>query len=210
MELRDAITQITQIRSQMARTERLRALRAVPVAISGVLALIAALTQHAWLLDPQNNFSAYLTLWVGAATLSAILAGVEMTVRCRMADSSLNRATSLLAVEHFAPCLVAGALVTCIVPATAPESAWMLPGLWQILFGLGLFASHRLLAQPALLVAAFYLISGSLCLTMGPAALEPWAMGVPFCVGQLATAAVLYWTVERAEAAEQKQSERLS
>jgi hypothetical protein len=27
--------------------------------------------------------------------------------------------------------------------------------------------------------------------------LSPWAMGVPFGVGQLLAAAVLYWTLER-------------
>jgi hypothetical protein len=27
--------------------------------------------------------------------------------------------------------------------------------------------------------------------------LEPWCMGLPFAVGQLAAAAILYWTLER-------------
>jgi hypothetical protein len=42
-------------------------------------------------------------------------------------------------------------------------------------------------------------ISGIMCLALarGDAALSPWAMGAPFGLGQLATAAVLYWTLER-------------
>jgi hypothetical protein len=48
-------------------------------------------------------------------------------------------------------------------------------------------------------VAVFYLTTGlgTLALTQGQRALNPWAMGLPFCVGQLLAAAVLYRTLER-------------
>ena len=70
----------------------------------------------------------------------------------------------------------------------------MLPGLWQILFSLGIFASCRLLPRATFGVAVFYLASGLTCLALarGDAAFSPWAMGFPFGVGQLLAAAVLY------------------
>ncbi len=70
----------------------------------------------------------------------------------------------------------------------------MLPGLWQIFFSLGIFASCRLLARATFWVAVFYLGTGLtvLALARGEAALSPWAMGLPFGVGQLLAAAVLY------------------
>ena len=43
MELREALTQITEIRLQLARTEVFRGYRAMPVAFSGGVALLAAL-----------------------------------------------------------------------------------------------------------------------------------------------------------------------
>ena len=48
-------------------------------------------------------------------------------------------------------------------------------------------------------VAVFYLMTGlgTLALMQGQRALNPWAMGLPFCVGQLLAAAVLYQTLER-------------
>ncbi|HEY8504955.1 MAG TPA: hypothetical protein VIL46_10260, partial [Gemmataceae bacterium] len=81
----------------------------------------------------------------------------------------------------------------------APQSAWMLPGLWQILFSLGVFASCRLLPRAVFGVAVFYLFSGLavLIVAQGEHALSPWAMGLPFGVGQFGAAAVLYWTLER-------------
>ena len=76
MELREALTQISEIRLQLARTEVFRGLRALPVAMSGLLALAAAGFQAAWLPRPVEHLSAYLTLWIGAAVLSLKLSEV--------------------------------------------------------------------------------------------------------------------------------------
>ena len=46
MELREALTQITEIRLQLARTEVFRGYRAMPVAFSGGVALLAAVIQR--------------------------------------------------------------------------------------------------------------------------------------------------------------------
>jgi hypothetical protein len=199
MELRDALTQISEIRRQMARTEVFRGYRAVPVAFSGVLALGAAAIQAAWIANPQEELPAYLALWVGAAVASTVGAGTEMILRARQSLSPWRREITWLAVEQFLPCLVAGGLLTLVLVRFAPESLWMLPGLWQILYSLGVFASCRLLPRATFVVAVFYLATGltSLALARGPAALSPWAMGLPFGIGQLLAATVLYRTLER-------------
>jgi hypothetical protein len=199
MELREALTQIAEIRLQMARTEVFRGYRALPVAFSGLLALLAGVGQAAWIGNPQESIAAYLTLWVGAAVLSALAAGAEMAVRMRTNSSALSREITLLAVGQFAPCLLAGGLVTIVLASVAPETLWVLPGIWQILFSLGIFASYRLLPRATFGVAVFYLAAGIACLMLGRGdnALSPWAMALPFGFGQLYAAAVLYWTLER-------------
>ncbi len=199
MELREALTQITEIRLQMARTEVFRGYRAVPAAFSGVVALLAAAVQSLAVQDPVQQINAYLGLWIGAAVISGMSAVLEMGVRARNATSPLTRELTFLAMEQFCPCLVAGALVTMVVVHSAPESAWILPGLWQVLYSLGIFASCRLLPRSMFGVAVFYLLTGlgTLTLMQGQRALSPWAMGLPFCVGQLLAAAVLYRTLER-------------
>src|SRR5262249_20673037 len=147
MELRDALTQISEIRRQMARTEVFRGYRAVPVAFSGVLALVAAAIQATWIAEPERETAAYLALWVGAAVVSAIGAGTEMALRARQSLSPWRREITWLAAEQFLPCLVAGGLLTLVLVRYSPESLWMLPGLWQILYSLGVFASCRLLPR---------------------------------------------------------------
>ena len=181
MELHEALTQISEIRHQMARTEVFRGFRALPVAFSGLLAVSAAFAQAAWLPDPELRIPEYLVLWVGTAVVSGLAAGSEMLWRTRGPASWLRREITWLAVEQFLPCLAAGALLTLVLVRSAPESLWMLPGLWQILFSLGVFASCRLLPKATFGVAIFYLVAGlaSLAFARGGGGALPLGDGGP-------------------------------
>jgi hypothetical protein len=199
MELRDALTQITEIRLQLARNEVFRGYRAMPVAFSGGIAVLAAFIQSMTIPEPVAEIGPYLVLWIGAAFVSLMATGLEMMIRARNSRSVMTRQLTWLALEQFCPSLLAGALVTVVLVRTAPESVGMLPGLWQIMCALGIFASCRLLPRPTFWVAVFYLGTGLAVLAMahGPMALSPWSMGLPYGVGQLLAALVLYRTLER-------------
>jgi hypothetical protein len=201
MELREAMTQIAEIRLRMAQTEVFRGYRAAEVAFSGCLAFAAAGLQPYVAPEPVHQVVPYLSLWVGAAVVSALVAGTGMVMRALNPASAWRRRFTWMAVEQFVPCLVAGGLVTAVLALHAPEALWILPGLWQVLFSLGIFASCQLLPRATFGVGVFYLVSGLLCLTVarGEAALSPWAMGIPFGLGQLLAAGVLYWTLERGD-----------
>ncbi len=73
-----------------------------------------------------------------------------------------------------------------VIVRRASESAWMLPGLWAILFSLGIFASCRLLPRTVLIVGIWYLAAGVVALEFGQgnAALSPWLMGITFGIGR--------------------------
>ncbi len=199
MELRDALTQITEIRLQLSRNEVFRGYRAMPVAFSGGVAALAAFIQSVTMPEPIVQIGPYLELWIGAAVVSLLATGLEMMIRARNSSTTMTRELTWLALEQFCPALVAGALVTVVLVRSAPESVWMLPGLWQIIFALGIFASCRLLPRPTFWVAVFYLGTGlaALSLAHGDRALTPWSMGLPFGVGQVLAALVLYRTLER-------------
>lgn len=197
MELRDAIEQITTIRTQLAATERLRSLRAVPVALSGAMAFLAAVAQGRLIADPAAEPDRYLLLWLGTALLSGIAASVEVARRAHRSESALGLANARLAALQFLPSIVVGAVVTAFVATRLPELLWILPGLWQLLFGLGNLAAQQLLPIPARFVGGMFLASGACCLWLGERALDPWAMGLPFAAGQTALAAILWWHHER-------------
>jgi hypothetical protein len=199
MELQEALAQIAEIRARISRTDTFRGYRSATVAFSGTLAIAAGVVQAICIADPQQNVSAYLTLWISAAALSLVVTGFEMALRCRHAASSWTTRITLMAVEQFLPCVLAVAIVTTVLVRVARESLWMLPGLWAILFGLGVFASYRLLPRPVFWVGGFYLFAGGVLLAIGPGehALSPWAMAATFGTGQLLSAMILYLTLER-------------
>src|SRR5947207_11125808 len=103
MDLREALTQISEIREQVARTEVFRGYRAVPVAFSGLLALGVAAFQSAWLGDAAAHIEAYLALWVGAALLSMLATAVEMLLDSQRRRTSLVFETAWLALGQFLP-----------------------------------------------------------------------------------------------------------
>ena len=88
---------------------------------------------------------------------------------------------------------MAGALLTFVIVKTGPHAVGTLPGLWAILFSLGLFASLRLLPRAMMGIACYYLFGGLFAVSLegSPSALGPWTMPLLFGVGQLLTAAIL-------------------
>ena len=200
MDLHDALTQITEIRRQLARTEVFRGYRAVPIAFSGVLALVVAAAQALWLPQPAEQVADYLILWIGAAVVSMVAMGIGLILDYRRNTSPLAHSTIALAVGQFLPCVAAGGLVVFVLwHHRSQEALEMLPGLWAILFGLGIFASYRLLPRATFWVGVYYLVTGSFSLAwaQGEYAFSPLAMAIPFGVGQLLAAAIIYWTLER-------------
>lgn len=203
MQLDQALRQISDIRRQMARSEIFRGYRSVTVACSGAAGVLAAAFQSRWVAEPALDVGRYLALWVGIAAVSLAVAGAEMVYRSRRAGTSVARRQALLAAEHFLPCVVVGALLTLCVHRAAPQAAWMLPGLWSLLYGMGVFASARLLPRAVLWVGVYYVLCGCGCLVWGQGerGFSPWLMGISFGGGQLLSAAVLYWTLERSDGA---------
>src|SRR3954471_5477327 len=199
MQLDEALAQISQIRQRMAESQVFRGYRSVTTAFTALVAVVAAAAQARLVPQPEQQLNAYLALWCGAAFVGAAVVGLEIAVRCARSGSPLQRQITLVVVDQFAPALVAGALLTFVVARFAPAAGWMLPGLWAVLFSMGLFASRRFLPRGVFALGAYYLLAGLACLTFDtPAtALSPWVMGGLFGAGQLLTAAFLYWTLER-------------
>ena len=199
MELHEALARISEIRAHVARVETFRGFRAVTVAFSGLLTLVGAGWQAFRLPDVEHNIAGYLTLWIGIALVSLAVTGLEIGFRCHRAASPWTTRLTVMAVEQFVPCVLTGALMTFVLVLYAAQSLWMLPGLWSIVFGLGVFAACRLLPRAIFWVAGYYVIAGAACLafSQGADAFSPWAMVGTFGVGQLAAAAILYFALER-------------
>jgi hypothetical protein len=201
-ELDRALADITAIRSQLARGTQFRGYGPMTVAATGFVAMGAAALQALWLPDPESALLEYVGIWVATAAISTFLIGIEMVARSRRIHSGLADEMIHAATEQFVPAGVAGALLTFVLFRFAPQSLWMLPGLWQIVFSLGIFASCRSLPRPMFAAGVWYLAAGlaSLAWANGVNAYSPWAMAVPYGIGQLFIAAVLYRSVGDSDA----------
>lgn len=207
MELREALNQVAEIRQRMAEAETFRGYRAVPSAFSGLLAIGAGLLQARFVPGTGDVGLNYVLYWAAVAALSLGASVIVMWLRDRVLKET-GTATRT-GVTPLMPSLVAGACVTVVLVRLAPEALWLLPGFWQLFYSQGLFASCRTLPRPLFAVPSFYLTAGlcTLCLARGSNALSPWAMALPFGVGQLLAAATLYWTLERHDRAEETDTE---
>ena len=192
-DLERALADITAIRSQLARGTQFRGYGPVTVAATGLLALLAAAVQALYLPDPAARPFAYLILWSGMAVLAVIITAAEMIARSRREHGGLADEMLCAAVEQYIPAGVAGTLLTVVLYRFASDSLTLLPGLWQVVFSLGVFASMRSLPSGMFAVGVWYLSAGLASLALAQAApFSPLAMAIPFGAGQFLMAFVLY------------------
>lgn len=201
-ELNKALAEIQLIRGQLARSAVFRGYGPTTVAATGLLAILAASAQSHWIHDSSQNLVAYLAIWVATAAVSMAVICGETIFRARRVHSGLATDMVQSALQQFFPPIVAGLLLTIVLWRYAPQCQWMLPGLWQVLFSMGVFASCRLLPRGIFAVGLWYLAAGLFCLALGGTrALAPWAMGIPFGVGQLLVAGVLHFAYRNSDEA---------
>ena len=199
MQLHEALTQISEIRQRMAQAQTFRGFRAASAAFSGLVTFAGCLIQTLYIPDPTHRLDHYLALWIIVAGISAAAGATEIATRLWRIRSTLQRQSTLHAVETLTPGIIAGAMVTFVLMNVDPQFAWMLPGLWAIFFSLSLFSASRVLPRPIAISAGYYMIVGLLCLRFArhESALSPWTMAATFGMGQLIAAGVLYWSLER-------------
>jgi len=192
-DVETALSDIERIRDQLAATTRFRGFTPSIAATTGLLALALAAVQSA---QPglTGDTRLYFVAWILLAIISGCLIGADAVIRARalhrgMAESMIN--TTL---RQFIPAGAAGAVSALVLLGRAPEAAWLLPGLWQLLIALGIFAGLSNLPRRMIWAAGCYFLCGSMTLALNSAmtAPSPWAMGIPFGFGQLLVAAILH------------------
>ena len=193
-DLDKALADILAIRSQIAAGTAFRGYGPATIALTAGLALATAVLQFVWLDNPTAHPLTFFAGWTVCAIVSSGVIWVEMQARSRRHHSGLADAMIQQAIEQFLPSAAAGAMFAIMLGKFAPESLWMLPGLWQVLVSLGVFASTRSLPRMVVFAGAWYFVAGFAALVVASQthALSPWTMGLPFVIGQLLLAAILY------------------
>lgn len=190
-----ALSDIANIRRQLAAGTMFRGFGPAVMAATGVLALATAGAQTVWPAVLAPNPLILLGCWIVTAVVAAALIGAETLARTRRHHGGLADAMLWSAIQQFLPAGFAGMAVALVLAEFAPEALWVLPGLWQVFVALGIFAFARSMPPMVSAVGGWYFLAG--LGTMAAAAmaggLSPWHMGLPFAVGQFLLAAVLHF-----------------
>jgi hypothetical protein len=193
MESRQAAAQIDFIWAQVVRTECFRGYRPATVAVTGLLGLFAALAQSHLVPEPARDAERYVSLWASVAVASLSISLLEVGLSYLRSESQIERRLTRRALQQFLPCLVAGAFLTLVIAEHDRGRIVLLPGLWALCFGMGIFASVPFVTPAVGWIGLYYFAAGGLALWYadGALALSPLLMGSTFGVGQLLMATVL-------------------
>src|SRR5438067_8902261 len=168
MRVSDALGQIAHIHEQLAKAEVYRGFHPQCVAASGLLGLAAAAVQP-WMI--ADDSTAFVRFWLVVAAACGA-AGVSATVQAYFGrDDEFARRRTRRVAGQFAPCVAAGVAVTVLLPRGGPDAVALLPGLWAVVFSLGVFAARPYLPHATGWVGLFYLGGGALLLAAPPAEL---------------------------------------
>jgi hypothetical protein len=188
MHVRDALDRLDAIHDHLARAEEYRGFRAAGVAAAGVVGPLGAALQP--LITGPDRF---VTFWAAVAAVAGALGGGPAVYAYLASEDEFARRRTRRVFAQFMPCVLVGAAVAVAAAKAGPAAVVLLPGLWAVLFGMGLLAARPYLPPAVGWVAGFYLAAGCGLLIWSAGETEPsgWAVGGVFGVGHLAAAVVL-------------------
>jgi hypothetical protein len=197
MDFSRALTQIAEIHQQIAKGEVYRGYRSLPIAASGVVGLGAA-----WLQTPgmgASNPIEFVIYWAAVGACAGFIGVSEIVYNYIVHENMIERRRTRQVIGQFMPSVLAGALIAVALVHLSADFVPLLPGIWAICFGVGVFASRPYLPRASGFVALFYYAAGVALLWIGGGGetLNGWRVGGTFGVGQLFAALVLYWNLER-------------
>ena len=198
-DLNQALVDIRNIRRQVAEATEFRGYGPLTLSATALLAVLAGAAQSYWIAEPASHPVQYVALWLTTAILCAALIATQMLTRAKRLHSGLADEMIRMAVVQFFPAAVAGALLPFVLLRVTHDVFWMLPGLWQIVFSLGVFASCRCLPQYMYMAGVWFLLSGLGCIALGDArALVPSTMSGAYGIGMLLVAVIHYFSARKA------------
>lgn len=197
METKNALEQILEIHTHLAKSEIFRGYRATQTMCIGIAALVFAIIQ-AQFFKPSDAVS-FVKSWIIFGTGIVIWVGSNLLYQYIVNENSLKRYQTIIVARQFLPSLVAGFILTFIMITIGEKGVIFLPGIWSLLFGLGLISMLPYLPKLVMGVGAFYLVAGSLLvyIVRFGMSLSPWGMGLTFGLGNIASAIILYFNIEK-------------
>jgi type IV secretory pathway TrbD component len=197
MDVNNAISQISEINRYLAKSELFYGYKPGIVMSVGIVAFIMAAVQT-WLIVPASDMIFLIQWFIAGSVISIIIFG-NILFNYLKSKSNFEIQQMSRVFLQFVPSLAAGFIITSVLFFLDNSAIKYLPGLWAILFSLGIFSMRPYLPRMVGYVALFYLIAGGimLCLANYDLSFSPWCMGATFGTGHLFAALILKLNIER-------------
>lgn len=193
-DIERALSQISDIKSQLAASTRFRGYAPEAVATIGFVSAVVVIAQ---LIFPSNLAASDIQIaliWGGVLLINACAITIEAVARSRRQHGGMAGAMLRGATLATMPITLIGIVIGGVVLLYAPEVAWLLPGLWQMHVGVVGFSSYSILPHKIIWPALWYLVSGAVVLLVSAlnGSVSILLAGVPFVVGHFWIARLLY------------------
>jgi len=199
--LNKALSDIADIREQIAAARLFRGFGPLVIGLTGGLALCVMILQLQY---PEKFFAdidIFMLVWGLTAFCSLFFIVAEMWALSQRHHRSMAFGMVRKVAEGFLPSLLTGAIIGVILIGQKSDFAAYLPSLWQYMIAIGLFASMGSLHRNIYLIAVWYFCCATLVflLISSGQALSPLHMGLPFGIGQILMGLVLLLSFPKLE-----------
>lgn len=182
-----ALSEISDIRSRLAASTRFRGYAPEAVALAGLAALALVLFQLLWPRQLAQDAFGQALIWGGVLIAGSTAIGAEAIGRCRRQHGGLAQAMLFGALRVVLPVALTGVILGVAVLGFAPDAAWLLPGVWQMLIGVAAFASYASMPRSIVWPALWLVGTGALVTLFAgrDGAVSPLTAGGPIALGHL-------------------------
>ncbi len=194
-DIERALAQISDIKAQMAASTHFRGY--APEMLVGIAAISALvmLAQSIWPDDLAASNLQHVLIWGALLVLSNVVIGIESVSRSRWQHGGMAPAMLQSALRVQLPFGAVGVIIAIGICRFAPDAAWIVPGIWQLLIALVAFSSHAMLPRAIVWAALWYSLTGTAAIVLAGVQghFSGWMMGMPLIVGHLFIA----WTLKQ-------------
>ena len=192
-ELERALSQIADIRARMSASSRFRGFAPEAMAFGSVFSLATAMAQTLWPAALASSGPRYLAVWGAACVCCSAICAIEAISRSRSLHGAMAGAMLGSTLRQLLPFGAAGAVIAGVSCSGAPQTAWVVPGIWLLLIGLAGLSAATSLPRTIVWPSAWYFFCGALVLGLagGGLPLSPWMLGLPLAIGQAMVAFVV-------------------
>ncbi len=197
MDVNKAADQISEIHRHLVKSEVFYGFKPVILLLVGLTAIAAAVVQS-WLMPPAADVI-FLIQWMIVGCIIIVIIYGNIIYNYLKSGSNYEIHQMMRVCMQFVPSLVAGSIITGVLFLLQTPAVAFLPGIWAIIFGLGIFSMRPYLPRFIGWSALFYLLAGGLLLYLVRYNLSysPWGMGLTFGVGHLFASLIMHLDIER-------------